>query len=287
MQPQTPGEGLVQDALRTVASLSLGTWGGMTDTASILKDAGLKVHDLRIPGLGHLEIRGGMWHHDAVGPTTLARWIAMAQHGRPDLRGPLYNGGVMRDGAWVLITDQRANHAGRSSLITLNEATAGLASERDARDRGLLDDTTIGNRYFFGLCAANNGTDEPYPAGQIDSIAHGCAALNEAWGLTAGHWLHHRQASRRKIDMSFRGDLRSMIRAHQEDDDMAVTHRVGKDRSGRWWSFKSTDQVGVEWTQQTADTWWALGARDVFTNNPDEIELLKASSTLAPLGGRS
>jgi hypothetical protein len=145
------------------------------------------------------------------------------------------------------------------------------------------------NRVSYGYCFVGNYDNDQLTDKQISDFGRWCRWAVNTGRLVPGFALRpHRDVKSTACpgrNVLFRWpDL--VNAAHQEDDDMAVTHRVGKDRSGRWWSFKSTDQVGVEWTQQTADTWWALGARDVFTNNPDEIELLKASSTLAPLGGR-
>lgn len=185
------------------------------DHAQVLRDAGLTVVDARIKGHGTLTVRGGMLHHDAIGPITRQRGIEVMQDGRPGLKGPLCNAWVDRDGTWCLITDQRANHAGNCSSWALNEVFDGRAPGRDAYERGLMDDTTIGNRYLYGIEVANNGVGEPYPDEQIHSLAKGCAALNQTWGLGAHHWIHHREATRRKIDMSYRGDIRFAIGMHQ------------------------------------------------------------------------
>lgn len=203
------------------------------DHAQVLRDAGLTVVDARTKGHGTLTIRGGMWHHDAIGPITQTRGIQVMRDGRPDLKGPLCNAWVDRDGTWCLITDDRANHAGNCSSWALNETFNGRAPDRDAYDRALIDDTTIGNRYLYGIEVANNGTSEPYPDPQIHSLAKGCAALNQAWGLGAHHWIHHRQATRRKIDMSYRGDLRTAVGLHQLNmaaggDDMISEGSTGR-----------------------------------------------------------
>jgi hypothetical protein len=243
------------------------------DTAKILRAAGLTVHDVRIGGRGHIEIRGVMTHHDASHPNTSpSRGAAFIQNGRPPspqepkgLPGPLGNAFVDRRGDWWLITDQRANHAGACSIIALNEAMSGRAVERDARDRALLDDTTIGNRYFYGIEVANNGVGEPYPSAQIYSLARGIAALNLAHGLTSRNLLHHREATKRKIDMSWRGPLRDLIDGqqrqldHPEDDDMAAT--IGKtlkpDGSvAQWWFIEGPSAVPI--TPEDAHIWWSL-----------------------------
>jgi hypothetical protein len=240
------------------------------DTAKILRAAGLTVHDVRIGGRGHLEIRGVMAHHDAIGPTSnRSRIAAVMQNGRPDLKGPLCNAWVDRLGDWWLISDQRANHAGSCSIIALNEAMSGRAVERDARDRALLDDTTIGNRYFYGIEVANNGVGEPYPSAQIYSLARGIAALNLAHGLTSRNLLHHREATKRKIDMSWRGPLRDLIDGHQrqldhpEDDDMAaqVTQAIGHDRFGQWYRFDGA--TGHRITPEAAAAQRFLGIPEV------------------------
>lgn len=239
-------------------------WAEM-DTAQVLRAAGLAVVDARIGGRGHLEIRGGMVHHDAVAAgITRSRGIQVMQQGRSDLPGPLCNAWLERDGTWCLITDGRANHAGSCSHIALSEAFAGRisASTRDARDRALLDDTTIGNRYLFGVEVANNGVGESYPSVQIDSLAQGIVAINAACGLTSGHWLHHRQATRRKIDMSWRGDLWSLIDQHDQEDDMAkLEQHIGKTRrpdgTTQHWFIEGSSSVPI--SADTADMWHRLG----------------------------
>src|SRR5690606_21422521 len=157
---------------------------------------------------------------------TRARGVEVMQNGRPDLAGPLANAWVDRTGAWCLITDQRANHAGSCSSIALTETFDGRAPDRDARDRGLSDDTTIGNRYLYGIEVANSATGEPYPQVQTDSLARGAAALLRAWSLHAGHVIHHRQETARKIDMSYRGPIRELITTHLEDL-MAPAQHIG------------------------------------------------------------
>lgn len=260
----------------------------MSDTVDVLRAAGLPVVDARVPGRGSLVVRGGMLHHDAIGPVTRTRGIEVMRKGRSDLSGPLANAWLDRDGTWCVITDQRANHAGACSTVALGEAFAGRvsAATRDARDRALLDDTSVGNRYLFGVEVANNGLGETYPVDQLDSLARGVAALNRAWGLTSGHWLHHRQATRRKIDMSWRGDIWRLIDDHQEDDDMAVTNVIGQDHTRRWWWFKSTASTGVEIDQDTADFWFMVDPK-MFTGDPNLIERLKAANALVSLDGKT
>lgn len=248
----------------------------MTDTAQVLRAAGLAVVDARVRGRGHLEIRGGMVHHDAIGPITRARGVEVMQRGRPDLAGPLCNAWLDRDGTWCLITDQRANHAGSCSSVALAEAFAGRisAATRDARDRALLDDTTVGNRYLYGIEVANNGTGEIYPAVQIDSLARGIAALNAAWGLTSGRWLHHRQATRRKIDMSWRGDLWGLIDQHQED---AMAAPVIAIHDGRCWMIEG--RIRVEISRTDADLWWQIGIERI----PDDaVPMVLRATTEVP-----
>jgi peptidoglycan hydrolase-like protein with peptidoglycan-binding domain len=78
-------------------------------------------------------------------------------NGRPDLRGPLAQLGLGRDGTWYVIAAGRCNHAGA----------------------GMWNGVTAGNTHFLGVEAENTGRadDHPWPDVQFDAYRRGVAAI--------------------------------------------------------------------------------------------------------------
>jgi N-acetyl-anhydromuramyl-L-alanine amidase AmpD len=157
----------------------------------VLMDAGLKValvDGWEDRGRGDVRtIRGVICHHTATNKKeanmpTLQTLI----EGRPDLRGPLAQLGLGRDGTYYVIAAGRCNHAGE----------------------GIWRGMTNGNANFIGIEAENTGraNDIPWPAGQLEAYRQGVAAILKHIGRDAGSCAGHNEYARpkgRKPDPSF------------------------------------------------------------------------------------
>jgi len=178
--------------------------------ADALKAEGLRINEVagwrRNTRPGDFNPVGVMNHHTA-GHNDLLTVI----RGRPGLNGPLANFYVARDGLVTVIAAGRCNHAGAGSGKVLERTRRSLAPQGDATAFGLADDTT-GNGHYFGIEVENLGDGrDPYPDVQIDALVKVNAAIcrHEKWSAT--RVIHHREWTKRKVDMSFRGDLRGKV----------------------------------------------------------------------------
>jgi hypothetical protein len=132
----------------------------LTWLPDVLKAAGLKVEvqpGWETRGLGDMGIvRGVMCHHTAGPPTGNMPCLGVITNGRPDLRGPLAQLGLGRDGTYYVIAAGKAQHAGK----------------------GTWQGVTTGNTSFIGIEAENRGI----PAGIItiggdEGKGHGSAQI--------------------------------------------------------------------------------------------------------------
>ncbi|MGI4873125.1 MAG: peptidoglycan recognition protein family protein [Janthinobacterium lividum] len=158
---------------------------------AVLKNAGLKVAlapGWQTRGLGDVgPTYGVLCHHTA----TLARNQNMPTygtllHGRSDLRGPLAQLGLGRDGTYYVIAAGRCNHAGR----------------------GYWQGITEGNTHLIGIEAENTGghNDFPWPAGQLNAYHRGVAAILRHLGRGAEFCAGHKEYALpkgRKTDPDF------------------------------------------------------------------------------------
>jgi peptidoglycan hydrolase-like protein with peptidoglycan-binding domain len=141
----------------------------------VLLDAGLKVAKLdgwEFRGLGDMGETLGVICHHTGGPHSLNMpSLNTIINGRADLRGPLAQLGLGRDGTFYVIAAGRCNHAGQ----------------------GVWNRVTSGNAHFIGIEAENTGVadDLPWPEVQMKSYQHGVAAilrnLNQTADWCAGH----------------------------------------------------------------------------------------------------
>ncbi len=206
------------------------------DIVQLLTDdgSGLEVVDDRVaPAPGMFAPVGVMVHHTAG-----ARMhVAGLQHGY-SFPGPLCNVGIDRDGTRHVITDGRAYDSGQGSSTVLADVRDGRPVTADARDRGLADDVNL-NPYFYDIEVVNDGVGQDYPPIQLEALAVTVAAICRTHGWSEHHAIHHRQATRRKVDMSWRGDLAGMVARylHQEDA-MALTDDDLNRIAGRMWDYK-------------------------------------------------
>lgn len=149
---------------------------------------------------------GVMVHHTA-GRNSLGICIN-GVNGTP---GPLCQFLIHKNGTVYLISQGYSNHAGAGSSVVLNETRNGIAPRADAKARGLRNDIT-GNAYYWGIEVENlgNGSD-PYPAAQLEALVRLCTALCDLYGYAPDSVIHHREWTDRKVDMSWRGDLRGIV----------------------------------------------------------------------------
>lgn len=166
-------------------------------------------------------------HHTAGSRSGDAPSLGIIQVGRAGLNGPLANYYVSRSGVVVGITGGTANHAGRCSDWALQQMAAGIAPTADAAAHGLVDNTT-GNTATIGIEVEHPGDDSPYDDKQIAALVTLCAQICRAHGWSAGHIWHHRQITKRKVDMSYRGPLLSMVDAALSDSPPPQSQPIGR-----------------------------------------------------------
>jgi peptidoglycan hydrolase-like protein with peptidoglycan-binding domain len=155
-----------------------------------LLDAGLKVATVKgweFRGFGDMgEVFGIICHHTG-GPRKLNMpSLNTIIEGRSDLRGPLAQLALGRDGTWYIIGAGRCNHAGM----------------------GVWNGITAGNSHFLGVEAENTGLPDgdPWPGVQMDAYRRGVAALLAHIGRDAEWCAGHKEYALphgRKNDPSF------------------------------------------------------------------------------------
>lgn len=157
----------------------------LTWLPDVLLRAGLKVAEVpgwETRGRGDVGRTLGVLCHHTAGPRRgNMSSLFVLRDGRFDLPGPLAQLGLGRDGTYYVIAAGKANHAGR----------------------GLWRGITNGNLNFIGIEAENNGTDEIWPAIQLDAYHRGVAAILMHAGLRAESCAGHREYALprgRKID---------------------------------------------------------------------------------------
>ncbi|WP_216913722.1 MULTISPECIES: N-acetylmuramoyl-L-alanine amidase [unclassified Synechococcus] len=150
---------------------------------TVLRDAGLKVAEVdgwlnRGRGDMSSSVKGVICHH-TVGPASgNMPSLRVLTDGRSDLRGPLSQLGLGRDGTYYVIAAGRANHAGPGSW------------------KG-----ESGNSNFIGIEAENTGfPSDPWPAVQLDAYKRGVAAILTKLGRDSGWCCGHKEWTSGKID---------------------------------------------------------------------------------------
>lgn len=156
--------------------------------ADVLKAAGLKVAEedgWQQRGRGEIgQITGVMCHHTATDSGGNMPTLKLLINGRSDLRGPLAQLGLGRDGTYFVIAAGRANHAGKGKF-------------KGVEDRG--------NQTFIGIEAENTGLPtDPWPDAQLEAYRHGVAAILKHIGHGVDSCIGHKEyAPGRKPDPSF------------------------------------------------------------------------------------
>ncbi len=129
---------------------------------------------------------GVILHHDASKAGSVPEHPTVIIDGRSDLPGPLAQFYLDRNGVWHVVASGKANHAGS----------------------GYYNGIHAGNSSLLGVEAANNGTDEPWPEGQLRSYVVGVAAILCKLGAPSLMAIGHKEwAPTRKIDPSFDMDV--------------------------------------------------------------------------------
>jgi len=174
----------------------------LTWLADVLYSAGLKVAEYdgwKNRGLGDVgPTRGVICHHTAGPPHGNMPSLGTLLNGRPDLRGPLAQLGLGRDGTFYVLAAGRCNHAGA----------------------GTWQGISTGNTNFIGIEAENTGlvADSPWPPVQLDAYQRGVAALFAHLGLSASFCAGHKEYATpkgRKDDPSLGMDaFRAAVAAH-------------------------------------------------------------------------
>jgi hypothetical protein len=174
----------------------------LTWLPEVLLDAELRVAEVpgwEDRGLGDVgPTFGVLCHHTAgrkIGNMPALRTLI---EGRPDLKGPLAQLGLGRDGTFYVVAAGKAQHAGTGMWMGARQ----------------------GNTNFIGIEAENTGQrDDPWPAVQVDAYKRGVAAILRRAGLgperCAGHKeyaLPHGRKPDPALDMNaFRADVAAIM----------------------------------------------------------------------------
>lgn len=175
----------------------------------------------------------GVMHHHTAGSAKLLTTAAtqeqmlnLLRNGRTDVPGPLCHlapamiPGTSEVCAW-LIGWGNVNHAGMGSSTTLSRVRVG---EYAGQAPG--SDDTDGNPFFWGFEYLHPGDSTPWPDALLEVGHRAACAICEAQGWSVPAWpgsnIEHREWTRRKIDRSWAGDLRSAIRDTIEEGKMAT-----------------------------------------------------------------
>jgi hypothetical protein len=152
-----------------------------------LRAAGLAVAEVagwRERGVGDVgAIAGVLCHHTACAAPGNMPSLRLLMEGRKDLRGPLAQLGLGRDGTYYMIAAGKAHHAGKGTW------------------RGVSQ----GNEHFIGIEAEHSGcAAEAWPQAQRRAYERGVAAILKHAGLDAESCAGHKEyAPLRKIDPCF------------------------------------------------------------------------------------
>jgi hypothetical protein len=169
----------------------------------VLRNVGLKValvDGWEDRGRGDVGRTLGVLCHHTAGPKQgNMPSLRVLINGRPDLRGPLAQLGLGRDGTYYVVAAGRCNHAGG----------------------GAWKGVTNGNTHFIGIEAENTGVanDQPWPEVQVEAYQRGVAAILRRVGLgperCAGHGEYALPAGRKSdpsLDMpAFRAGVAALI----------------------------------------------------------------------------
>lgn len=163
-----------------------------------LRSAGLKValcdgwetRGSEPPG----EMQGVLLHHTAGPLKGNMPSLGVIRDGRPDLKGPLAQIGLGRDGTHYIVASGCAHHAGKGTWGGIGQ----------------------GNAQLIGIEAENTGlSNDPWPDVQMDAYRRGVAAILTKLGQPATRCAGHKEYALpkgRKIDPTFNlGEFRIRV----------------------------------------------------------------------------
>lgn len=139
------------------------------------------------------------WHHTGKF-SSIQQMVDLLWHGRSDLPGPLSQGGLDPVGLLHLIGWGRANHMGLIDAQFLKLSLADALPLNALYKPGA--DVVDGNANGYGIEVFHPGDNSAYPVRQIDALVRTTAAIDRAHRWTAGSDGHHKEGTRRKVDMS-------------------------------------------------------------------------------------
>tara|TARA_Y100001938_G_C8101612_1_gene442257 strand:- start:4682 stop:5572 length:891 start_codon:yes stop_codon:yes gene_type:complete len=189
--------------------------------AVALKAAGLNVETIdgwqvRAASAYSFEPVGIMLHHTASNAQSgNMPCKKLVLEGRRDLKGPLSQFTVGRDGLIVLNAAGRCHHAGRGMSNRIEQLLADV--EPPDYGQGLYDAPRAGayragNKHFIGFECENDGIGERWSPELVTATVKACAALCVLYGWNPlTRVLMHREWTKRKIDPSARFPWRKMI----------------------------------------------------------------------------
>lgn len=159
----------------------------------VLRKSGLKVEEVsgwQYRGHGDVKnIEGVLLHHTAGSSEGNMPSLDTVTRGRSDLKGPLCNLALGRDGTYYVVAAGKAWHAGRGSYMGI--------------------DHNDGNSHLIGIEAENTGylhgpRAEPWPEVQMEAYKIGVQALLQYLHLPARNAIGHKEwAPDRKTDPTF------------------------------------------------------------------------------------
>jgi hypothetical protein len=215
---------------------------------------------------------GVMNHHTAdSSPTSSA--LNLILQGRSDLPGPLAQIYLDWDGVAYIVASGEANHAGMGVNVVRQRALANLAPKGDAAAiYGGGSDDYGGNDYWIGIEVQHPGDSSPYPEAVIDTLIKVNAAICAHQGWSHNRCIHHREHTSRKVDMSWRGDLRGLTKQAMEDQ---VSNPV----------FQGAQDIGQNVGVDTslAAAWQRAFDAGVATVNTNPDDITTAEQTMAYL----
>lgn len=216
---------------------------------------------------GPITPRGGGWHHTGDNIGLRSVFNPDGTDIRPDVPQPRANVFLPRTGPDVIMVAAGvAYHFGKGSRTALRLAWNGQVSAvtPDAVVANYPDDndeTAPGNASMIGHEVENLGDGQPLTPRQLWTIPRVAAAECLLWSWTPGHHMHHRQYTRRKPDMQWRGDLWAMtadaIRQYQEGDTMSAQDAA---EGIQEWATERHDKDAAT-LREMLDQWPALRAQ--------------------------
>jgi hypothetical protein len=267
----------------------------MIDFATILRDAGLPVREVagwrtrgrpasrnpRDPAYPAATRFAGIGLHHTAGHGDLD----VVLHGRPGIPGPLANLYVSRDGRVHVLAAGRANHFGPGAREVYERTLRDRAPLGDAARLGLRD-SAVGNGVYLGIEVENYGTAaDHYPRVQIDHLERACAAICEQQRWTANRCVQHREWTRRKLDMSYRGPLRQAVAALMSKEELILDAATKAYLDRQFDLVRFGDRAGGG--EDTHDFSSVEGVRRRVDRLTELVELLRMGDNPDPAAGET